>query len=265
MTLIGVLISRVNVGIELFFTNLIYAPIAYVFIALSGLTVIKILQILQDASNTGRLNLKQALALFGAFFLVGIILTVVNVVLHVLNVIVIVYIIIIGVLWVLMGLLAYNNIIKSELIFVSIVSLVFTLGIFYGALLNTLIIPVSIYLAFITATFLQSAREMIKSYDKKDRGGGFITINDGKEREKILKVSLLFQALSSIFLVMILFSNIAYPVLYFFVMLISLIFISFAIILTLKSMREKRDYLRTSWLLKYGILFELIAFLVVGS
>jgi len=265
MAIIGVLISRVNVGIELFVANLIYAPIAYLFIALSGLTVIKILQILQAPSNTGKLNLKQALALFGAFFIIGIVLTVVNVVLYVFNIIIIIYIIIIGVLWVIMALLANKNIVKSEFIYVSLVSLVFTLGIIYGALLNTFSIPISIYFAFITATFLQSAREMVKSYDKKDRGGGFISITNEKERDLILRVSLGFQVISCIFLVMILFSNIAYPVLYLFMMLIGLFFIISAMILILKSMREKKDYLRMSWLLKYGILFELISFLVVGS
>lgn len=265
MALIGVLISRVNVGIELFVTNLLYAPIAYLFIALSGLTVIKVLQILQDPANTSRLNLKQALALLGVFYIIGIVLTVVNVVLNFLNIIAIIYVIIIGVLWVIMGLFAYGNSIKSEIVYISLACLVFTLGIIYGALLNTPSIPISIYFAFITATFLQLGRELLKGYDKKDRGGGFISINNEKERDIILKCSLGFQAISSIFLVLILFSNIGYPVLYFFVMLFSLIFISFAIILTLKSIKEKKDYLRTSWLLKYGILFEIFAFLVVGS
>lgn len=265
MALIGVLISRVNVGIEQFITNLIFAPIAYLFIALSGLSVIKILQILQDPSNTGKLNLKQALILFWSFYIVGIVLTIINVVLYALNSVAIIFIIIIGVLWVVLCLLAYKNKINSEYVCVSIVSLVFTLGIIYGALLNTLIIPLSIYYILLTASFLQPARELIKSYDKKDRGRGFITINNAEEREKILKFSLVLQVLSSIFLVIILLSNIAYPVLYFVVMLIGLIIIGSAIILTLKSLREKRDYLRTSWLLKYGILIELIAFLVVGS
>jgi 4-hydroxybenzoate polyprenyltransferase len=265
MALIGVLISRVNVGVELFVTNLIYAPIAYLFIAFSGLTVIKILQILQTPSNTGKLSLKQALLLFGTFFIIGIVLTVINVVLYVFNIVVIIYVIIIGVLWVIIGLLAYKNVIKSEIIYLSLVCLVFTLGIIYGALLNASSIPMSIFFAFITATFLQAGREMVKSYDKKDRGGGFISIDNEKERDVILKVSLGFQALSSIFLVLILFSNIAYPVLYFFVMLICLIFICSGIILTLKSIKEKKDYMRTSWLLKYGILFEIFAFLVVGS
>ena len=265
MAIIGVLISRVNVGIEQFVTNLIYAPIAYLFIALSGLAVIKILQILHDPSHNSKINLKQALALLGAFYIVGIILTVVNVVLYSLNTFVIIYTVIVEVLWVSLGLLAYKSIIKTEFVCVSIVSLVFTLGIIYGAILNTLTIPLSIYFILLTASFLQSAREFVKSYDKKDRGGGFITINNEGEREKILKISLIFQVLSIIFFVLPIFSNIMYPILYLFVLIIGLIIIGSAIILTLKSMREKRDYLRTSWLLKLGILIEFIAFFVVGS
>ena len=265
MAIIGVLISRVNVGIEQFITNLIYAPIAYLFIALSGLAVIKILQILQDPSHNSKINLKQAIGLFGVLYVVGIVLTVVNVVLYSLNTFVIIYTIIIVVLWVSLGLFADKNIIKTEYVCVSIVSLVFTLGIIYGALLNTSIIPLSIYFIFLTASFLQSAREFVKSYDKKDRGGGFITINNEEEREKILKISLTFQVLSSIFFILPLFSTITYPILYLFVMIIGLIIIGSAMVLTLKSIKEKRDYLRTSWLLKMGILMELIAFFVVGS
>ena len=265
MAIIGVLISRVNVGIELFITNLIYAPIAYLFVALSGLTVIKILQILQDPSNTRKLGLKEALAIFGAFFIVSIVLTVFNVVLSIFNILSIVYIVIIGILWVLMGLLAKKNIVKSEFIHVSIASLVFTLGIFYGAILNTLIIPLSVYFMFITALFLQLARELVKSFNKKDRGRGFITIKNDRERDKILKISLIFQGIAIIFFILILYSNITYAFLYLFVMLIGLIIISAAMLLTFKSIREKKDYLRTSLLLKYGILIELIAFLLVGS
>lgn len=265
MALIGVLISRVNVGIEQFVTNLIFAPIAYIFIALSGLMVIKILNVLQDSSNNSKINLTQAIALFEVFYVIGIVLTVVNVVLFFLNTFVVIYIVIIEVFWISLGSLAYKNIINSEFACVSIVSLVFTLGIIYGALLNTLTIPLSIYFIFITASFLQSAREFVKSYDKKNRGGGFITMSNEEEREKILKFSLIFQVLSIVFFILPLFSSIAYPVLYFFVMIIGLIFIGSAMVLTLKSLREKQDYLRTSWLLKYGILLELIAFFVVGS
>ena len=265
MALIGVLISRVNVGIEQFVTNLIFAPIAYIFIALSGLMVIKILNVLQDSSNNSKINLTQAIAWFEVFYVIGIVLTVVNVVLFFLNTFVVIYIVIIEVFWISLGSLAYKNIINSEFACVSIVSLVFTLGIIYGALLNTLTIPLSIYFIFITASFLQSAREFVKSYDKKNRGGGFITMSNEEEREKILKFSLIFQVLSIVFFILPLFSSIAYPVLYFFVMIIGLIFIGSAMVLTLKSLREKQDYLRTSWLLKYGILLELIAFFVVGS
>ena len=265
MALIGVLISRVNVGIEQFVTNLIFAPIAYIFIALSGLMVIKILNVLQDSSNNSKINLTQAIALFEVFYVIGIVLTVVNVVLFFLNTFVVIYIVIIEVFWISLGSLAYKNIINSEFACVSIVSLVFTLGIIYGALLNTLTIPLSIYFIFITASFLQSAREFVKSYDKKNRGGGFITMSNEEEREKILKFSLIFQVLSIVFFILPLFSSIAYPVLYFFVMIIGLIFIGSAMVLTVKSLREKQDYLRTSWLLKYGILLELIAFFVVGS
>lgn len=265
MALIGVLISRVNVGIEQFVTNLIFAPIAYIFIALSGLMVIKILNVLQDSSNNSKINLTQAIALFEVFYVIGIVLTVVNVVLFFLNTFVVIYIVIIEVFWISLGSLAYKNIINSEFACVSIVSLVFTLGIIYGALLNTLTIPLSIYFIFITASFLQSAREFVKSYDKKNRGGGFITMSNEEEREKILKFSLIFQVLSIVFFILPLFSSIAYPVLYFFVMIIGLIFIGSAMVLTLKSLREKQDYLRTSWLLKYGIFLELIAFFVVGS
>ena len=164
-----------------------------------------------------------------------------------------------------MGFLVKRNVVKSELIYVSIASSVFTLGIFYGALLNSLTIPSSIYFIFLTATFLQLAREFIKSYDKKERGGGYITINNDIERDKILKISLFFQGIAVIFFILILFSNITYAVLYLYVMIIGLIIIGFAMVLTYKSIREKKDYLRTSLLLKYGILIELIAFLLVGS
>jgi hypothetical protein len=265
MAIIGVLISRVNIGIEQFLTNLIFAPIAYLFIAISGLTVIKILQVTQESTNNSKINLKQVLVLFGSIYVVGIVLTVVNVVLYSLNTFVIVFIVIIEALWVSLGFLAYKNKINNEFACVSIVSLVFTLGIIYGALLNMLIIPLSIYFILLTASFLQAAREFVKSYDKKNRGGGFITISNGEQREKNLKISLILQVLSCIFLILPIFSNIAYPALYLLVMIIGLIIVGFAAVFTIKSIIEKKDYLRTSWLLKYGILVELIAFLVIGS
>ena len=80
MVLIGIFNSRLGIGVEIFTLNLIYGPIAYLFLTLSGIMVIKLIQILDNPSYNGIISKKRALIISGVLYLIGLILIIVNVI-----------------------------------------------------------------------------------------------------------------------------------------------------------------------------------------
>jgi len=269
MVLLGIFNSRLGIGIEIFTLNLIYGPLAYLFIAFSGIMVIKLLQILDNPSHDSKLSKKRAIMLFGVLYLIGFILTIGNVIdnmaIYYLNIPIILFVGFVGVLWCFFGFFGFRYRKYIILVNILIVSLAFSIGLIYGAFLNTFIIPLYLYLFFLSAFFLQLSRELLKGLNRGDRAEGFMGWEIRFNKQNVLTYSLLFELLAIVFLIYLIVFNISNSVLFLFLMICGIIIISFAVIFTFESILEKRISYRIHSILKFGILIELIALLILGS
>lgn len=269
MVLFGIFNSRLGIGVETFTINLIYGPLAYLFLALSGIMIIKLLQILDNPSYNGVFSKKRALMIIGVLYLISLILIIVNVVentiIYYFNVVIIFFTISIGILWIFLCFYGYKSRVKIGHISILIISLIFSIGLIYGAFLNTLIIPIYLFFFFLSTLFLQLSRELMKGFNINDITEGFIGLDSRTNQGKVLKVSLIFQTLAIVFFILPIYSNISYPIV-FFVLMISVIFIiSLAGILTLKNILENNISQKIKSLLKIALLFELFTLLIIGS
>jgi len=269
MVLIGILNSRQGIGIEIFTNNLILGPIAYFFLSLCGLIVIRIIQNLNNSSKNSQLPVKQLKVLAGVTFFIGFIITIIDlvnaIIIYYFNILIIVFIAFIGILWSFLGLYATMKKDFNSVANITITTLTFSIGLIYGALLNTVIIPLYVLYFFLTISFLQASRELVKGFNKKERDFSFILINKIEERNKILKFSFLLQILSILFLIFPIFTEISYLKLYFFLLVIFISIIGLASFLTLKSILKNEIFERLSALLKMGILIEFIIFFLLGT
>ncbi len=257
MVLIGIYASGRGLGVSPadFFINIIYGPLAFFFLAISGLVVFETLQKLEDSSVTNSGILK-GLGIFGALYITGCIISIYNMIIAEINFILMFFVTAIGLLWFLLSYFT-SNLKKGEYIADLIVGLAFTLGIIYGTLLNDLNnrfeIPPYIYLFFLSALFLQLSREFMKRFNEGE--------NPNYEE---LKLPLAFQVTAIIFFVLPLIT-IHHLMPYLYLMLIGLIFIGLAAFLTVKSLRDTKKFNKISLLLRIGILIELIAFTFVND
>lgn len=269
MVFIGIFLSRKGISIEIFTASVMFGPIAYLFLALSGIIIIKILQIIENPSSDNRFSIKQAKIIFGVTYLIGLMLAIISIIIsstiYHLNIFILVFAVSLGILWALLGYYAFKIKINSDLIKSIIRCLVFSLGILYGALLITRLIPLFVYFFFLTASFLQLSRELIKDLPKRDQAEREVIFKRGDDIYNSLKSSLVLQFLAITFFILPIFTNIAFPLLYLFFMVVDLIIIGLASVLILKSISERKMFNIIGLLLKIGILIELITFIVIGS
>jgi len=263
MVFIGILLTRIGIGVGRLTTNLIYGTLAFFFLAFSALVVIEIIRISEDPSYNSPITKKQAIVLFGVMNAIGLCLTVINVIVYYLSILSIVIAVSVGVLWLGLGLYAIKRE-KNDVIIKLIITLAFSVGIIYGATLNVLFIPVYVYSFFLTASFLQLSRENVKILNIGDRNKSPKLKMSSEERVKILKSSLILQLLAIVFLILPVFTNIMNPILYILPLVFGLIIIGLAAILTKKSISNQRDYKKLGFILKIGILVELIAFILAS-
>lgn len=269
LVLFGIFNSRSGIGVEIFTINLIYGPLAYLFLAFSGIMVIKLLQIINNPSSESKISLKQAVLLSITLYFIGLILILVNVVINLtiyyLNIPIILLTIGIGIFWFFLGFYGFKNKKSIVTLNILIVVLIFSIGLIYGAFLNTLLIPIYLYFFFLLVFFLQLTREVTKGFIKERKIEEFMNWEILYNQGKILKYSLAFEFLAIIFLIFSLVSNISYSVSFLFLMICGIFVISFAIIMTLESILEKKVIFRISRIIKIDILIILGAILILGS
>lgn len=269
MVLFGIFNSRVGIGVEIFTINLIYGPLAYLFLGLSGIMMIKLLQVLDNSSYKGKFSRKKALIICGVLYLIGLILTIINVIenmgIYYFNIVLIFFTIFIGILWCLLGFYSYKSKRKFGYISILLVSLIFSLGLVYGVFLNTIIIPIYIYFFFLSAFFLQLSRELMKGFNVDTINEGFIGLDNRISQEKVLKVSSCLQISSLGFLILPISLAVSNSILFLALMISSIFFISLSIILTLESIIERRISSKISSILKIGVLFVLLSLLIIGD
>ncbi|MFW9879818.1 MAG: geranylgeranylglycerol-phosphate geranylgeranyltransferase, partial [Candidatus Thorarchaeota archaeon] len=236
------------------------------FLAGSGMIINDIYDIEIDKINRpersiprGAITLKQAKLLWIITSLIGISIAILHSFLFnigYLNIIIAVFFAFMGWLYAAWGK-------KSGFFGNIIVSVSFSIGLIYGAVLNNSLIPPYIYYFFLTSFFLLLSREVIKGCEDiegdKSQGVKTLAIQIGIKKSTIS--SLIFALLAIIFFILPYFTNILNRLLFLISMVFGLVLTVFTIILMLKRDLERKDFQRISLLLKISMFLGLIAFL----
>ena len=262
---IGLLNTRLNVPFDKLTINIILGVVTYIFIAASGNTINDIYDIEIDKINRlerpiprGSISLKQAKGLFFLFLSIGIILSYLNTLIFSLTLINLALAFFFGFMaWVYAK---WGK--KSGFLGNIIVGVSFSIGLVYGAYLNSSIIPPYIFYFFITAFSLLVAREIIKGCEDiegdKNQGVKTLAIKIGIKSSR--NISVIFALLAVVFFILPVFTNILNIFLFIIFMIIGLIEVGYTIVLMLTSDLGKEDLKKISLLLKIGMFLGLIAF-----
>jgi len=267
--IIGILNTRSGIDPLILVFNLILGVLTYFFIAGSGMVINDFYDIEIDKTNRpdrpiprGSITLKQAKYLFFGYMLIGITISIIHSVifkLGFLNIILAVFFGFIGWLYAAWGK-------KSGFFGNIIVSVSFSIGLIYGAVLNNSAVPSYIYFFFLTSFFLLLAREIIKGCEDiegdKEQGVKTLAIQIGIKKATL--ISMISALLAILFFVLPLFTPIINPLLFLISMICGLVIVIFAIILMLKKNLVKKDFSKISLLLKIGAFLGLIAFILAS-
>jgi geranylgeranylglycerol-phosphate geranylgeranyltransferase len=144
-----------------------------------------------------------------------------------------------------------------------IVSISFSIGLIYGAVLNNSVIPLYIYYFFLTSFFLLLSREIVKGCEdiEGDKTKGVKTLAIKLGTKKAIVISIVFEILAIVFFILPLFTDIINPILFMILMIFGLLVVGFALILSLRKTLERKDFKKISLILKVGAFLGLIAFI----
>jgi len=264
--IIGLLNTRLGIPLDRLLINIILGVFTYIFLAAAGNTINDIYDIEIDKINRpnrpiprGSISLKQAKKLFFLYLGIGIILSYLNT-------------LILSLTFINLAIASFFGFIawvyakwgkKSGFLGNIIVGVSFSIGLVYGAYLNSSIIPPYILYFFITSFSLLVAREIIKGCEdiEGDKNHGVKTLAIKIGIRKSTYISLVFSITAIIFFILPIFTNILNPILFMVLMVFGLIDVIYAIILMLTTKLERKDFKRISLLLKIGAFIGLIAFL----
>ena len=262
---IGLLNTRSNVPLDKLTINIILGVFTYIFLAASGNIINDVYDIEIDKINRperpiprGSISLKQAKELFFLYLFIGIILSLVNTLILSLPLINLALAFFFGFMaWV------YAKWGKKSGFFGNIiVGVSFSIGLVYGAYLNTPIIPPYIFYFFITAFSLLVAREIIKGCEDiegdKNHGVKTLAIKIGIKSSR--NISVIFVLLAVMFFILPIFTTILNFFFFIVFMVIGLIEVGYIIVLMFTSDLRKEDLKKISLLLKIAMFLGLIAF-----
>ena len=267
--IIGILNTRIDVGIGKLIINIILGILTYFFIAGSGMIINDIYDLEIDKINrperpipSGRLALDEAKYLFIGTLAIGISISIIHSIifsLNFLNVIIAAFFGFIGWIYAKWGK-------KSGFIGNIIVSISFSIGLIYGAILNSFDIPLYIYFFFFTCFFLLLSREVLKGCEDiegdKEQGVKTLAIRIGVK--KATYISMVFAFIAIIFFILPIFTKILNPVLFLISMILGIIVVLFSALSMLKANLEKEDLSKISLMLKIGAFLGLITFILAS-
>lgn len=267
--IIGILNTMSGISIEKLIINLVIGVLTYFFIAGSGMVINDIYDIDIDKINRperpiprGAITLTQAKYYFGTILLVGIILSIIHSIiinLGFLNVIIATFFGFIGWVYAKWGK-------KSGFFGNILVSVSFSIGLVYGAVLNSFEIPLYIYYFFLTCFFLLLSREVIKGCEdiEGDQKLGVKTLAIKIGARKSTYISMSFAILAITFFILPIFTNILNKLLFSISMIFGIIVVLYAAIFMLKANLEKETFSKISLSLKLGAFLGLIAFILAS-
>ncbi len=264
--IIGLLNTRTGIPFSLLLINIILGMVTYFFIAGSGMIINDIYDVEIDKINrpnrpipSGSISLIQAKLLFILTFGIGVIIAILHSILFnlgYLNIILALFFGLIGWLYAAWGK-------KQGFIGNIIVSISFSIGLIYGAILNSSIIPVYIFFFFLTSFFLLLSREIVKGCEdiEGDKEEGVKTLAIKIGIKKAIIASIIFEILAIIFFILPIFTDIINPLLFLIFMIFGIVVVCSAVILSLRRNLEKNDFKKISLILKSGAFLGLIAFI----
>jgi len=264
--IIGLLNTRLGIPLDRFFINIILGVFIYIFITASGMVINDIYDLEIDKINRperpiprGSITLKQAKILFIIYLCFGLFFSLLSTIffsLSILNFVIVSFFGFIGWVYAKWGK-------KSGFLGNLVVGISFSIGLVYGAVLNSSFIPPYILFFFITAFSLLVSREIIKGCEDiegdKSQGVKTLAIKIGIKNSR--NVAVIFALVAIIFFVLPVLTNILNPILFLIFMVLGIIEVAYTLVLMLTSKLEKGDLKKISLLLKIGMLIGLIAFL----
>ncbi|MFX1425901.1 MAG: geranylgeranylglycerol-phosphate geranylgeranyltransferase [Promethearchaeota archaeon] len=264
--IIGILNTRVGVESSTLIINIILGIFTYFFIAGSGNVINDYYDVEIDRINRperpiprGSITLKQAKIIWIIIALIGLVIAILHGLLFnkgYLNIIIAVFMVFIGWLYAAWGK-------KSGFIGNIIVSVSFSIGLVYGAILNNSNVPFYIYFFFLTSFFLLLSREIIKGCEdiEGDEKEGVKTLAIRIGIKISTKISMIFAIFAIIFFILPYFTEIINPIFFLISMFFGLGVVAYAVIIMMRSNLEKKDFKKVSLILKLGAYLGLIAFL----
>lgn len=266
--IITVLVTRTGISFERIIINIILGALTYFFIAGSGMVINDIYDIEIDKINRperpiprGAITLQQAKYIFAGVFILGITISIIHSLIHSLFFNLLFLNVIIAAFFGFMGWVYAKWGKKSGFLGNIIVSVSFSIGFIYGAILNSSIIPIYIYLFFLNSIFGLLSREIIKGCEDiegdKELGVNTLAIKIGLKRASY--ISMICAFLSIIFFILAAFTELINPLAFSISMIFGIIVVFYAAILMPKKNLEKKDFSKISLLLKVGMFLGLIA------
>ncbi|MFX0179115.1 MAG: geranylgeranylglycerol-phosphate geranylgeranyltransferase [Candidatus Hodarchaeota archaeon] len=267
--IIGILNTRINISAYLVIINIILGVITYFFIAGSGMVINDIYDLEIDKINrperpipSGRITKQQAKIIFFTTYGIGVVLSIFHSIffnIGFLNITLAVFFGFIGWVYAKWGK-------KSGFFGNIIVSISFSIGLVYGAILNNSSIPSYIYFFFLTSFFLLLSREIIKGCEDiegdKEQNVKTLAIRIGVKKSTI--IAMFFSLAAILFFILPYFTPIINPLLFLISMFFGLIDVGYAVILMLSSKLIKENFKKISLLLKIGAFLGLISFLLAS-
>ena len=267
--LIGLLNTRTGIPLNNLLINIILGVLTYFFLAGAGMVINDYYDYEIDKINRpqrpiprGSITLTQAKLLYIIYISIGIAISIFNVLIFRLSF----FIIIIAVIFGLIGLLYAKWGKRSGFLGNLTVSVSFSIGMIYGALLNSSYVPIYIYSFFLTSFFLLLSREVIKGCEdiEGDKKEGVKTLAIRIGIKKSTNLALIFASIAIAFYVFSFFSNIINPYLYFIFMVLGVLLVASSIILMIRTNLDKKDFGKISLLLKIGAFLGLLTFLLAS-
>lgn len=264
--IIGLLNTRLGVPFDILLINISLGVLTYFFLAGSGMIINDIYDLSIDSINrpervlpSGRMTIKQAKIQFILTYGIGVALAVLHSFLFslgFLNIILAAFFGFIGWIYAKYGK-------KSGFPGNIIVSISFSIGLIYGAVLNSSIIPPYIYFFFLTSFFLLLSREIVKGCEdiEGDTKEGVKTLAIKLGIKKATIFSIIFEIMAIVFFILPIFTDIINPTLFLILMIFGLIIVCSSIALSIRKTLEKKDFKKISLLLKIGAFLGLIAFI----
>jgi geranylgeranylglycerol-phosphate geranylgeranyltransferase len=267
--IVGILVTRNGISFDRIIINIILGALTYFFIAGSGMVINDIYDIEIDKINRperpiprGAITLQQAKYLFAGVFILGITISIIHSIIFnllFLNVI-------IGTFFGFMGWVYAKWGKKSGFFGNIIVSVSFSIGFIYGAILNSSIIPIYIYLFFLNSIFGLLSREIIKGCEDiegdKELGVNTLAIKIGLKKTPYIAMVCAF--LSILFFILAAFTDLINRLAFSISMIFGIAVVFYAAILMAKKNLDKKDFSKISLLLKIGMFLGLIAVILAS-